>query len=49
MNFDVDLYGSFCTGLWLKHCDIDIILRFKDQYAFDIKEILDKMEIFLKK
>lgn len=25
-NLDVEIYGSFATGLWLKHCDIDLLL-----------------------
>lgn len=25
-NIDVEIYGSFGTGLWLKHCDIDLLL-----------------------
>ena len=26
LNLYVDVYGSFATGLWLKHCDIDLLL-----------------------
>ena len=22
----MEVYGSFATGLWLKHCDIDLLL-----------------------
>lgn len=31
-NFNVQLCGSFSTGLWIKNCDIDILLVPQDQF-----------------
>ena len=46
-NYNVELCGSFSTGLWLKNCDIDILLIPKDQYIGEqqpnyVENILDR-------
>lgn len=47
------IYGSFSTGLWLKNCDIDLVLIPHDQFIGEkdpnyVENILDRFEVILK-
>lgn len=47
------IYGSFSTGLWLKNCDIDLVLIPHDQFIAEkdpnyVENILDRFEVILK-
>jgi DNA polymerase sigma len=26
LGFDMEIYGSFSTGLWLSNCDVDLLM-----------------------
>ena len=48
------MYGSFATGLWLKHCDIDYLLVPQNVKIYDvssgmIEDYLDRILVILKK
>lgn len=52
-KLEVEQYGSFATGLWLKNCDIDLLLiPPMDIYEITnqmIEDYLDKVHTLLKK
>lgn len=41
----VEIIGSFATGLWIKQCNIDLLLVRKDPYeaAGPAKEVLERI------
>lgn len=52
-SLTVEQYGSFATGLWLKHCDIDLLLVPKeDPYEVSntlVDDYLDRVYLLLKR
>lgn len=50
-GFGVEIYGSFATGLWVRHSNIDIQLTRKDIYdsSLSFKDILEKVYEQLKR